>query len=363
MKVLIDIGHPAHVHLIRNLYYLLIKNGHSVWVTVKNISIVITLLKKYNIKYIEIGKKRDSLFGKVISQFQYNFKLLKLVNKNQIEIGIGTSITITHVSMLSKMKSILLDDDDDDIQRLFVRFAHPFANTILSPESLIGHRKKKNTIFYSGFHELAYLHPKRFIPDSSILKEVGLKKNEMFFIMRFNVFKAHHDVGNKGMTIEQKQKLITLLKPHGKIFITTEREIEPELKKYQLTVSPEKAHSLMYYATLFLGDSQTMSSEAAVHGTPSIRMNSFVGRIAYLAEEEHKYKLCFGFKTNQFVEMLQKVETLLKNKQLKIEWENKRQKLLSDKIDVTAFWVWFIENYPESKKIMKKYTDYQYNFK
>lgn len=28
--------------------------------------------------------------------------------------------------------------------------------------------------------------------------------------------------------------------------------------------------------------------------------------------------------------------------------------MLSDKIDVTAFMVWFIENYPKSAKIMKE---------
>jgi len=37
--------------------------------------------------------------------------------------------------------------------------------------------------------------------------------------------------------------------------------------------------------------------------------------------------------------------------------------MLSEKIDVTAFMVWLIENYPESAKIMKKDNDYQYKFR
>jgi len=37
--------------------------------------------------------------------------------------------------------------------------------------------------------------------------------------------------------------------------------------------------------------------------------------------------------------------------------------MLADKIDVTAFFVWFIENYPDSAKIMKENPDYQYKFK
>ena len=36
--------------------------------------------------------------------------------------------------------------------------------------------------------------------------------------------------------------------------------------------------------------------------------------------------------------------------------------MLSEKIDVTAFMVWFVENYPESVEIMKKNPDYQLRF-
>ena len=37
--------------------------------------------------------------------------------------------------------------------------------------------------------------------------------------------------------------------------------------------------------------------------------------------------------------------------------------IIAEKIDVTAFMVWLIENYPESVKIMKENPDYQFNFK
>ena len=192
---------------------------------------------------------------------------------------------------------------------------------------------------------------------------LGLKKEDVFFVMRFNVFKAHHDVGINGLSLNQKLRLIKLLEPYGKIFITTEREIEPELKKYQLLASPEKTHSLMYYATMFLGDSQTMTSEAAVLGTPAIRCNDFVGRISYLEEEEHKYNLTYGFKPNDFNNMVKKIKYLLEIPNLKQEWQKRRDRMLKDKIDVTAFMVWFVENYPESVQVMKENTDYQYRFK
>ncbi len=114
---------------------------------------------------------------------------------------------------------------------------------------------------------------------------------------------------------------------------------------------------------MLIGDSQTMTSEAAVLGTSSIRCNSFVGRISYLEEEEHKYHLTYGFLPEQSEAMFEKIDELLSMPNLKEEWQLRRQSMLQDKIDVTAFFVWFIENYPESAKIMKKNPDYQYNFK
>ena len=37
--------------------------------------------------------------------------------------------------------------------------------------------------------------------------------------------------------------------------------------------------------------------------------------------------------------------------------------MLAYKIDITAFLVWFVENYPVSAKIMKENPDYQNRFK
>ena len=119
----------------------------------------------------------------------------------------------------------------------------------------------------------------------------------------------------------------------------------------------------MSFSTMFLGDSQTMTSEAAVLGVPSVRCNSFVGRISYLEEEEHKYDLTYGFKPEDFDKLLLKVEDLLNNKNLKSDWQKKRKKLLNDKIDVTKFFVWFVENYPKSKEKMELEPNYDLKFK
>lgn len=358
MKILIDINHPAHVHLLRNAYKELVARGHEVHMLVKDIPSAKGLMDLYGIPYQQLGEKNDKLFIKGLEQIIYDLKIWWYAIRHGIDIGIGSSINLAHVSKLCRMKSIILDDDDDEVEPLFAKYAHPFASVVLSPQDTP--RAVKKLVYYPAYHELAYLHPNRFTPDASVLDDAGVrytvetdgsvKVQEPYFVMRFNAFKAHHDVGVVGLTIENKRKLVEQLSRIGKVFITTERNIDEEFKPYQLKVSPEKAHSLMYYATMLIGDSQTMTSEAAVLGTPAIRCNTFVGRIHYLEEEEHTYNLTYGFRPENSEAMFAKIDSLLAMgpEALKAEWAKRRELLLADKIDYTAFLVWFIENYPAS---------------
>lgn len=363
MNILIDIGHPAHVHYYRNLAKELEVRGHKVIWAVKNIRVAKQLLDSYGFSYIVLPAKADGLIGKVLRQIQYDIKLLMICRRAKIDLAIGTSITIAHISMISKVKSVVFDDDDDAVQPFVTKYANPYASTLLSPDALINDRKIKDTIFYPGGHELAYLHPNRFKPDPFVLDELGMNIGDVYFLMRFNAFKAHHDFGVKGLSIQQKLELVKILKPFGRIFITTERELEPELKEYQIKIEPQKIHSLMAFATLFLGDSQTMTSEAAMLGIPSLRCNSFAGRISSLEEQEKKYGLTFAFLPEQFNKMVIKLNDLLSNPRLKGEWQQKRKKMLGDKIDVTSFWTWFIDNYPGSVSQVRRDPGFWMQFK
>jgi len=359
MNILIDIGHPAHVHNYRNLAAELQQTGHRVIWTVKDIKVAQSLLKHYGFKFIVLPQKKDSLLGKILNQLQYDYILYRICKREKVDIAIGSSATVAHVSAVSRVKSIVFDDDDDNVQPLVARLVKPFVNTILSPNTIID--KRSSTVLYPGYHELSYLHPNRFNPDPKVLAEVGLTIGEPYFIMRFNVFKAHHDIGVNGLSLDQKLRLVEALKPYGKIFITTERDIEPELKQHQLSIAPEKIHSFMAYSTMFLGDSQTMTQEAAELGVPALKCNSFAGRLSVPNELEKKYGLIFSYLPEDFDSMLQKLNELLAMPNLKDEWQQRRQKMLNDKIDVTAFWMWFVDNYPDSFSIIKVKPDEIFN--
>lgn len=361
MRILIDIGHPAHVHLFRNISSELEKKGHIVFYSIRDMKIVKQLMNAYGLKYYDLGHKRNSLLGKALAILEQDYKLYKFVRKNKIDIGISSGISLPHLSRITPMKSFVFDDDDDDIEPLMVKYGHPFSDVILTPHVI--KRKSQKSLYYAGSHELAYLHPNFFTPNVSVIERMGIKKDEPYFIMRFVAFHGHHDVGQSGITFEQKKRMINLIKPYGRIFITSEREIEPELEEYRLHVSPEDIHSFMAYATLVIGDSQTMISEAAVLGIPAIKCNTFAGKLSVPNDLEYKYELCYSYHPKDFDRFYAHIQSLLLNSNLKVEWQKKRAKMLADKINVTAFFLWLIENYPESKVVLKKDPNYQYRFK
>ncbi|MFZ4725007.1 MAG: DUF354 domain-containing protein [Paludibacter sp.] len=362
MNILIEISHPAHVYKLMPSIKILQENNHKVLVVTKAVPSITFLLEKYHISYSILGIKKDGLLAKGLLQLWYNIRCLWIMKSEKIDLMIG-SLTAAYMTRLTKIPSILFDDDDDEAQPLMVKYVHPYLSHILSPSALTGNRLRKDTIYYKGYHELAYLYPNRFHPDPSVLTEIGLNQGDTFFVVRFNAFKAHHDIGVEGLSIDNKRKLISLLETKGKVFISNERNIDDEFKKYQLKLSPEKIHSLIYYATMLIGDSQTMTSEAAVMGTPAVKCNTFAGKLSVPNEIEDKYQLCYSFLPDQSNKFFAKIEELLSNENLKSDFAIKKDKMLSEKIDVTAFMVWFIENYPQSANIMRDNPDFQNKFK
>lgn len=364
MNVLIDIGHPGHVHLLHGVAEELKRKGYGLHYSVRDIPVAKRLMEKYGMTpFLDLGKKKDGLFGKAGTVVSQDAKLLRYVRKNNIEIGLSSGLVLSHVAQLSGMKSIVFDDDDDAAEPLIVKYGHPMSDAVLTPQCI--QRNTKHAVYYAGTHELAYLHPKRFTPDPTVLEKAGLKAHERFFIMRFVALKGHHDVGQQGLSLEQKYRLLGLLKQYGRVIVTSERSLKPEFEPYRLPVPPEEIHSLMAYSSMFVGDSQTMTSEAAILGVPALKCNTFAGRLSVPNELEQQYGLCYAYHPDDFDQMYDHVKALLERdpEVLRAEWQAKRQRFLDGHIDVTAFFTWFIENYPESQKIMKENPEYQWNFK
>jgi len=136
-----------------------------------------------------------------------------------------------------------------------------------------------------------------------------------------------------------------------------------KFEKYRLSVPLADIHHVLYYASMYIGDSQTMAAEAAVLGTPSVRFNDFVGKLGYLEELEKEYNLTIGIKTNDERRLIKTIHDLLNEANVKESWSIRREKMLAEKINLAKLISWFLVNYPKSANIMKENTDYQNRFR
>jgi predicted glycosyltransferase len=99
---------------------------------------------------------------------------------------------------------------------------------------------------------------------------------------------------------------------------------------------------------MFIGDSQTMTAESAVLGTPALRFNDFVGELSYLEELEHVYGLTYGFKTNNVNAFYEKLDKLLTDPKLKEKFAERKKIMLSSKINFAKWMIQFMNDYPNS---------------
>jgi uncharacterized protein len=343
MKLLVSVAHPAHVHLFKHLIWSLEKKGHDVKIIARNKEMCKILLDIYGFEYDLISNAANGLFGLGLEMASRTKKCVSIIKRSNPDIVLSMmDPSLAIASKICGKKYISLADTEH--AKLVINLALPFTDVVLTPSCFKKDFGVKQ-IRYEGYHELAYLHPNLFQPNPNILSEIGLTEKNPYIVMRFVSWGASHDIDHKGFTLEDKINAVKAFEKYGRIFITSEATLPPELEKYRITISPEKIHDLLYYATLLYGESATMASECAVMGTHAIFCD-YAGR-GYTDEEEEKYDLVYNFRNEKTmaVDSLNKATELLKNKDLRKEGKEKREKLLSDKIDVTAFMVKSVEEY------------------
>lgn len=337
MNILFEINHPAHFHLFKNPINNLLRRGHRVSILAKSNSPLPQLLATQpHWSIVSEGKKGKGIVAKAIKQFFFTFLAIRIILSSKIDLCVGVSVTMPQAAFLTGRKSLVLDDDDKITTPVFAALSHTFATKILSPDCLRNNDNKAKYKYYPGLHELSYLHPDVFTPKKDVLTTLGLIENEKIILLRFVDFKAHHDLGEKGLSNDQRKKLVEILSKKGRVIITSESKLLPEFASYKQPPSPDKIHDLMAFASLYVGESQTMASEAAVLGVPAIRINTFKGRIAYLTELEETYGLLYSYTPNEFEQAIAKIDQLLVPG-TKQKWAKKRQKLLEDKLNVSDF--------------------------
>ena len=356
VRIVFSMGHPAHFHLFKNAIRILETRGHQCRIICVRKDVLVHLLDASEYHYTVIGSFSSTLWGKMIEQIRFEAGLYRVVRDFAPDILVGGtgSAAVAHIGKLARVPSVVFDDTEH--ARIEHMLMDPFVSTFCTPSCYLSDLEGRQ-IRYNGYHELAYLHPAYFTPDSSVLDRIGLAIGDPFIVVRFVSWNASHDIGQHG--ILDKAELVKALEPYGRVLITSEGPLPPELEKYRAQVAPEKMHDLLSFARLYIGEGATMASEAALVGTPSLLVSSLAGTMGNFLELEKTYELIYSYSDSGAA--LQKALDILSDLDSKRIWAKKRDRLLEDKIDVTAFMVWFIENYPQSIVEIKEHPEVQYS--
>lgn len=354
-KILIALGHPAHFYLFKNVIRQLKAHGCLVEIVIKKKDVLESLLQNAGIPYHNILKegRKNSKFSIGWAMVKRTWRMWSFCRHFKPDILSGTNVEISFIGKLMGIPVINVNEDDADVVPLYAKLSYPWATEILTPIVCNCGKWDCKATKYESYHELAYLHPNNFTPDKSIVEKY-FSIDMPYFIIRFAKLKAHHDSGVKGISNEVARNIISILEPHGHVYITSERELIPEFEKYRLTINPLDIHHIMAFASLYIGDSQTMAAESGVLGVPFVRFNDFVGRIGYLTELEDKYHLGYGIKTNEETRLYKVIKDLITNENLKSTFYERRQRMLSEKIDLAPYLAQYLENYPYSKTVFKE---------
>ncbi|SPF50168.1 conserved hypothetical protein [Syntrophobacter sp. SbD1] len=337
MNIFVNISHPAHMHFFKNAMRILSQRGHRVLVGARIKEFTLQLLNEAHFEYKTLTKKGKGPLGLVKELIEQQIKIMGIIRKTPVDLMLQISgIFNAPVGKCCGIPTLAFSDTEND--KLANQVSFSLSKHVISP-TCFNHGAGgswANQVHYPGYHELAYLSP-RYAP------EVGRPHDR--FLLRFVGWGAGHDIGEKSLSIESKIELVRILSRFGSVHISSEAPLPESLANLAFKMHPSKIHDFMATCKLIVGESATMASEAACLGIPAIFISN-TGR-GYTTEQDTRYDLVRHYRLDQWQEISQRVEEWAQ-RDLYEEWQQKRRKMLSDKIDVTSWLVDLVEGYPGS---------------
>ena len=378
MTVLFMISHPAHFWMFRYAIDNLKRDGHKVVIVIRPKDVLEQLCFDAGMEFYKVKNrpKKWGMFGLAIFLIEKIFEVLRIARKEKPDMLVGSDGVLAVVGKLIRRPAFEMYEDDAEAIALYARMFFPIYTGVVCPHCCSAWKWEAKKYSYPSYHELGYLHPNQFTPSREKVEAYGIDVDKPYILIRFAQLTAHHDVGIHGINTQIAERVIEMLKPHGRIYITSERPLEPQFEQYRIRINPLDMHHVMAFASLYIGDSQTMAAEAGVVGTPFVRLNDFVGRLSYLHEleaptdytprsdgyvprvdahvpDEVHYSLGYGHKTADVEGFFASIERWLAMSDRKAVCAERREKMLSEKVDYAKFLTWFIEEWPKSGEAMK----------
>lgn len=331
--LVVEIGHPAHVHFFKNPIKILKKRGWSVKIVARDKSITSELLLSQGLRYdtFHIG---TSILSKAFSILPGSITIYRTAKQFNAAVLAGIAPVYSSISSrLLGRPCVSFSDTDSALEQILI-YA-PNSKVIHTPNSFRFNLGKKHHR-YEGFHELSYLHPKYFTPNKQVLEDAGILDQGPPIVVRMIGWDATHDFGVHSEPWEEQ-----FIKEFGKeykILISSEVPLPRSLKPYQNPLQPEYYHDLLAFSRLYVGSGGTSASEAAMLGTPVIYTNPLPAGI--FDALEFKYKLVRrGNTTSEIMSTAREILTYPRSVYL-----SRRKKMIQSSVDVAKYVADAIDN-------------------
>ncbi len=330
--ILVDICHPAHAHFFRHPIGIWREHGCTVHVAARDKDVAIPLMREFGIEFSTLGRTGKgvvSLFSELVRRDAALYRLARTV-KTDVITAIG-GIFAAHAAFAARIPSVVFYDTE--MATLQNRLTYPLASVVAVPRSYSGWLPEKRHVRYPGYHELSYLQPQRFRPERERALAAGLDRGRPTYLLRLVAWTANHDIGDSGLTPNAVKSLVARLSAAGRVIISSETALPPELEALRFQGRPSNMHHLMAFCAGYFGESATMASECAVLGVPAVYAAN--SRRGYTDEQEARYGLVHNVRSLDPALLDAACDWLLS--QSAEAMRRRRERLLSESVDVAGF--------------------------
>jgi|GEM_PF-1177503 len=289
MKLIVDMWHPAGVNFYKNAIrilgneyccnpeFLVLRRGRLIQILQKECP---------DVPFTVIGQHKTSMLSKILDLARRDLRVLYHLRHREFSVAtcIG-GLSISPVAWLLRKPSVIFEDDIDP-RAGFWLYRH-FSTRVVLPSHIPVNGR--NIFKYSGFKELAYLHPNYFEPQKESLKRYGLENCDFVFIREVSSSSLNY----RDLVMGQLSKICPYLKALGfKIVLSLEEKSLREQFEEECIILEEPVEdifSLLHFATLTISSGDTMARESCMLGTPVI----YTGGREMAINKELERKGCF----------------------------------------------------------------------
>jgi len=343
MRLLIEAHHPAHIHFFKHAIRVWRERGDEVLLLGRDRDVMRQLLTAYDwIPSQIVSSTRRSNRFPLREMLARQAAVASAIRDFRPTLVLSLMGSYTQAARLFGVPNIIFTDSE--FQSFNHRIAHPFATRIYTPRCFwkeLGPKQHR----YDGYHELAFLHPRRFEARRDVLERLQVNRTAdspgtsehpgpgEYAVIRTSAWNTLHDIGESGLGTSFEALMAAVLERYSVYLVPEGGQLEPRWARHRLSVPPHEYHDVLAFAGLVITEGASTASEAACLGVPAVYVNTT--RRGYLEDQEERYELVHNF-TDPALAM-HKVRQLLSEPPRPDVLARARERLVADHLDVTDY--------------------------